>query len=101
MSVLSKPEVASQYQKLFVGVHSDFSELELTPNDPRHATIQRFNNKQLRPVMVFLDAQGKEVFRHRGKVNTPDDALLIARYVNERHYAKGVEFKAFVAQHKQ
>lgn len=100
MGVLSRPEVAAQYQNHYIGVHADFSELELIPDDPRHATVERHNNRKWRPLMVFLDAQGKEVFRHRGKVQSAEDALLIDRYVNERLYAGGPDFKAFSAQQK-
>lgn len=94
MSVLNKPEVAAKYGKHFVGSHADFGELELDDNDPRHAMIQRFNPRKLRPVLVFLDAGGKEVARHTGKLEA-DDALLLDRYVAEKLYLKGGDFAAF------
>lgn len=88
MSVLQTPEVSAVYRKQFVGVHSDFTELDLDYNDPRHATIERHNPRELRPVLVFLDASGKEVARQTGKLKSAKDALLLARFVSERHYLK-------------
>ena len=88
MSVLQTPEVSVVYKKHFVGVHADFSELDIDYSDPRHATIERHNPRELRPVLVFLDASGKEVARQTGKLKSPKDALQLARFVFERHYLK-------------
>jgi thioredoxin-related protein len=96
VSVLQKPEVRARYKELFVGAHADFGDLELDENDPRHAMVKRHNPNKLRPVLVFLDGEGKEVFRHRGKVEHAEQALLIARFVAEKHYLKG-DFRAFRA----
>ena len=96
MSVLQKPEVRAKYKDLFVGAHADFGDLDLDDNDPRHAMVKRHNPSKLRPVLVFLDSEGKEVFRHRGKVADAEHALLIARFVAEKHYLKG-DFKSFRA----
>lgn len=94
MSVLRNPEVSAKYSKHFVGVHADFSELELDDHDSRHATVARHNPRKWRPVLVFLDGTGKEVARHVGKLNDKADALLLARYVAEKHYLK-TEWKVF------
>lgn len=96
MRVLSEPEVKAQYIKHYIGVHSDFGELQLDDDDPRHATIKRFNPRKLRPVLVFLDGQGKEVARLTGGLKTKQDALLLDRYVSERHYLK-TDFTTFRA----
>lgn len=96
MSVLQTPEVSAVYHKQFVGVHADFTELDLDYHDPRHATIARHNPRELRPVLVFLDASGKEVARQTGKLKSVKDALLLARFVSERHYLKS-DFAAFRA----
>ena len=61
MRVLSEPEVNAQYFKHYVGVHADFGELQFDDQDPRHSMIARYNPRKLRPVLVFLDPQGKEV----------------------------------------
>jgi len=94
VSVLQQAAVRAEYIKRFVGVHSDFSELELDDRDPRHATIERYDPRKLRPVIVFLDAQGKEVARHTGKLASAEDALLLARFVSEKHYLR-TDFAAF------
>jgi len=86
----------AKYSKHYIGVHADFSELLLDDSDPRHATVQRFNPRKWRPVMVFLDGTGKEVMRHVGRVNSKEDALLIDRFVSERYYLK-TNFEAFRA----
>ena len=95
MSVLKKPEVTAKYSKHFLGAHADFGELELDDKDPLHAMVKRHNPRKLRPVIVFLDGQGKEVARLTGGLKTIDDALLLDRYVAEKHYLKGGDFSAF------
>ena len=94
MSVLRKPEVSAKYIKHYVGAHADFSELELDDQDPRHAMIQRQNPKKWRPVLVFLDGQGKEVARFTAGLKSVDEALLLDRFVSEKHYQK-CDFAAF------
>ena len=94
MSVLRKPEVSAKYVKHYVGAHADFGELELDDKDPRHAMIQRHHPRKLRPVLVFLDGSGKEVARLTGGLKTTEDALLLDRFVAEKHYQKG-DFTAF------
>lgn len=94
MGVLKKPEVSAKYSRHFLGAHADFGELELDEKDPGHAMVKRHNPRKLRPVLVFLDASGKEVARYRGKLEV-DDALLLDRYVAEKHYLKRGDFAAF------
>ena len=96
MGVLRNPEVMAKYMKHYVGVHADFSELQLDEDDPRHATIQRFNPRKLRPVLVFLDATGKEVARHVGRVNSKEDALLLDRFISAKLYLE-TDYKTFRA----
>jgi hypothetical protein len=86
--VLSDPEVSAKYLKHYIGAHADFGELQLDDDDPRHAMVKRFNPRRLRPVLVFLDPQGREVARHVGGLKTKEEALLLDRYVSERHYLK-------------
>lgn len=90
-----KPEVTAKYSKHFLGAHADFGELELDDKDPLHAMVKRHNPRKLRPVLVFLDGAGKEVARLTGGLKTVDDALLLDRYVAEKHYLKGGDFSAF------
>ena len=94
MSVLKKPEVSAKYSQHFIGAHADFGDLELDDKDPRHEMVKRHNPQKLRPAIVFLDASGKEVARHRGKLEV-DSALLLDRYVAEKHYLKGGDFASF------
>ena len=89
MSVLQKPEVKAKYIKHYVGAHADFGELELDDQDPRHAMVKRHNPRKWRPVLVFLDVQGKEVMRFTAGLKTADEALLLDRFVSEKHYQKG------------
>lgn len=96
MSVLSKPEVSAKFIKHYVGAHADFGELEMDDDDPRHAMVKRHNPRKLRPVLVFLDGQGKEVARLTGGLRSVEDALLLDRFVSEKHYRKS-DFSAFKA----
>ena len=96
MSVLRKPEVSAKFIKNYVGAHADFGELELEDNDQLNAMVKRHNPRKLRPVLVFLDGQGKEVARMTGGLKSAADALLLDRFVSEKHYLKTgfSEFKA-------
>ncbi len=94
MSVLRTPEVAAQYKKHFVGAEADFGELQLDDDDPGHAMVKRHNPRKLRPVLVFLDRSGKEVARQIGMLKDKDDALLLQRFVAEKHYLK-TDWKKF------
>jgi len=96
VSVLRKPEVSAKYIKNYVGAHADFGDLDLDEDDPRHAMVQRHNPRKLRPLLVFLDGQGKEVARFTGRLNSAEEALLLDRFVSERHYLKSTfaEFRA-------
>ena len=99
MSVLRKPEVSARYLRNYVGAHADFGELELDDKDPRHAMIQRHNPRKLRPVLVFLDSQGKEVARVSGGLKSAEDALLLDRFVSGKHYRK-TDFSGFKAEQR-
>jgi hypothetical protein len=94
--VLRKPEVTAKFSKNYIGAHADFGELEMDDDDPRHAMVKRHNPSKLRPVLVFLDGQGKEVARLRGGLKSPEDALLLDRFVSEKHYRKS-DFSTFKA----
>ena len=96
MSVLRKPEVSAKFIKNYVGAHADFGELDLDDDDPRHAMVQRHNPRKLRPVLVFLDVQGKEVARFTGRLGSAKEALLLDRFVSEKHYQK-MNFPSFKA----
>ncbi len=96
MSVLQKPEVKAKYIKHYVGAHADFGELELDDNDPRHAMVKRHNPRKWRPVLVFLDSEGKEVARLTSGLKSAEDALLLDRFVSEKHYRKS-DFSTFKA----
>ena len=96
MRVLSEPEVSEKFFKHYVGAHADFGDLQLDDHDPRHSMVVRHNPRKLRPVLVFLDPQGKEVARHHGGLKSKEEALLLDRFVSERHYLK-TDFKTFRA----
>jgi thioredoxin-related protein len=61
--------------------------------------IKRHNPRKLRPVMVFLDGQGKEVARLTGGLKSAEDALLLDRFVSEKHYGT-MDFSKFKAAQK-
>jgi hypothetical protein len=94
--VLRKPEVSAKFIRHYIGAHADFGELELDDKDPRHAMVQRHNPRKLRPVLVFLDGEGTEVTRFSGGLKSAEDALLLDRFVSERHYRTS-DFPAFKA----
>ena len=93
MSVLQSPEVKARYGKNFVGVGVDFGELK--SDDPRWDIVTRHNPKKWRPVLVFLNAEGKEVYRLNRGLKGSKQALQIDKFVSERHYLKN-DFQTFV-----
>ena len=88
MSVLQQSAVKARYRELFIAAHADFSELEIDDSDPGHGMVARHNPRKLRPLLVFLDADGKEVARHAGRLASAEEALLLAKFVAGRHYLK-------------
>lgn len=96
MSVLQKSEVKAKYIKHYVGAHADFGELELDDKDPGHDMVKRHNPRKWRPVLVFLDSQGKEVARLTSGLKSAEEALLLDRFVSEKHYRKS-DFSTFKA----
>jgi hypothetical protein len=93
--VLKKPEVTAQFRSttwLPMPISATWS---WTTMDPLHEMVTRHNPRKLRPVLVFLDGSGKEVARLTGGLKTTEDALLLDRYVAEKHYLKGGDFAAF------
>ncbi len=94
MSVLKKPEVTARYSKHYLAAHADFGDLDLDPNEALLAMVKRHNPRKLRPVMVFLDGSGKEVARLTGGLKSADDALLLDRFVSEKHYLR-TDFPTF------
>jgi hypothetical protein len=96
VSVLHKPEVSAKFIRNYVGAHADFGELELDDNDLRHAMVKRHNPRKLRPVLVFLDGEGREVARLSGGLKSAEDALLLDRFVSGKHYRKS-DFSGFKA----
>jgi thioredoxin-related protein len=97
--VLKDPEVSARYLRNYVGAHADFGELEMDDDDPRHAMVKRHNPRKLRPVLVFLDRQGKEVARLSGGLRSTEEALLLDRFVSEKHY-RNSDFSSFRAAQK-
>ena len=51
--------------------------------------VKRHNPRKWRPVLVFLDGQGKEVARFTAGLKSAEEALLLDRFVSEKHYQKG------------
>jgi len=96
VSVLKRPEVTARYSKHYLAAHADFGDLDLDPNESLLAMVKRHNPRKLRPVMVFLDGSGKEVARLTGGLKSADDALLLDRFVSEKHYLK-TDFTTFKA----
>lgn len=96
MSVLRTPEVSAKFKSHYIASHADFSDLELDDQHPGHAMVKRYNPRKYRPVMVFLDAEGKEVARNVGMIKDKDEALRLDRFVSEKHYLK-TDWKTFRA----
>jgi len=97
--VLNSSEIVKQYEKLFAIVEIDFKYQQRrgeVDKDEKRPEVARYNPQQLRPVMVILDGEGRQVFKGFGGFNNSYEAELLAKYVSGKHY-RNTEWPAFIA----
>jgi thioredoxin-related protein len=47
------------------------------------------------PVMSFIDLTGIEIYRHLGMIKTPEEFLLLGKYIEDEHYFD-TEYEVFL-----
>ena len=86
-----------RYVSIAVDIHGD---VELTDFDGITLPSKVFSDHRkvfLTPVISFVDLDGNEIYRHLGMVRTPDDMLLLGRYIEGKHYYD-TEYRVFARQ---
>jgi len=87
-----------RYTSVAIDLHGD---IELTDFDGATLPAKDFCAQQgiyFTPVISFFDSNGREVYRHNGMVETPEEFLLLGEYV-AGHFYQDTGYKAFVNAH--
>lgn len=100
-TVLNQPQVQKWYNEHFVNIAVDIrGDVELRDVDgislPSKVFAQHRNVKYT-PVMSFLDLNGVEIFRKSGMVASPEEFLLMGRYIQEGRYTD-TSFRDFLTE---
>jgi len=76
----------ARFVSIAVDIHGD---VEVTDLDGITLPSKVFADHRrvfLTPVIMFIDLEGQEIFRHRGMIRTPDEFLLLGEYIAGEHY---------------
>jgi thioredoxin-related protein len=88
--VLSRPDVQDWYRERFVNIAVDIhGDVELTDFDGITLPSKVFTEHRkvyVTPVMMFIDLEGREIYRKTGMVRTPEEFLLLGEYIEGRFY---------------
>ena len=100
-NVLSDPGVQEWFGRRFVSIAVDIhGDVELTDFDGISLPSKVFAEHRkvfLTPVVSFIDLDGNEIYRHVGMIKTPDEMLLIGKYIEGKHYYD-TEYRVFARQ---
>lgn len=99
--VFTSPKVQDWYRERFVSIAVDIhGDVELTDFDGISLPSKVFSDHRkvfLTPVVMFVDLDGNEIYRHLGMVRTPEEMLLLGEYIEGRHYYD-TEYRKFARQ---
>lgn len=99
--VFADRDVQEWFTKRFVSIAIDIhGDVELTDFDGIALPSKVFSDHRkifLTPVVAFIGLDGHEVYRHLGMIRTPQEMLLLGRYVEEKHYYD-TEYRKFAEQ---
>ena len=102
--VLSNRRVQDWYRQRFVNVAVDIhGDVEFRDFDGITLPSKVFADHRrifLTPVVSFLDLEGREIYRHLGMVETPEEFMVLGEYIEGRHYFD-TEYEVFAGQHGQ
>lgn len=100
--VLSDREVQDWYRERFVNIAIDIhGDVEITDFDGITLPSKVFSEHRrvyMTPVVAFIDPNGTEIYRHLGMVKTPEEFLVMGKYIEGKHYFD-TEFEVFAARH--
>ena len=96
--VLSNPKVQDWFATRFVSIAVDIhGDVELTDFDGIALPSKVFADHRkvfLTPVVSFITLDGGEIYRHVGMIKTPDEMLLLGKYIEGKHYYD-TEYRVF------
>ena len=99
--VLSSPAVQAWFAPRFVSIAVDIhGDVELTDFDGISLPSKVFADHRkvfLTPVVSFISLDGGEIYRHVGMIKTPDEMLLLGKYIEGKHYYD-TEYRVFAQQ---
>ena len=100
-TVLNQTEVQDWYRKHFllytIDVKGDVPMTDFQGKATREKDFALDVRARATPVFIFFDLEGKPIARYTGPTQTPDEFLLLGRWVVEGHY-KTVAFNVFKRQ---
>ena len=96
--VFNQVAVQDWYKERFVSIAIDIhGDVEMQDFAGVTLPSKVFSDQQgvfLTPVMSFVELDGKEIYRHLGMIETPQESLLLGTYVQDGHY-KDVRYDDF------
>ena len=100
-NVFANPGVQEWFGRRFVSIAVDIhGDVELTDFDGITLPSKVFADHRkvfLTPVVSFIDLDGNEIYRHVGMIKTPDEMLLLGKYIEGKHYYD-TEYRVFARQ---
>lgn len=100
-TVLADAAVQDWFARRFVSIAVDIhGDVELTDFDGITLPSKVFSDHRkvfATPVVSFVDLSGNEVYRHVGMLKTPQEMLLLGKYIEGKHYYD-TEYRVFARQ---
>ncbi len=98
--VFNQPSVQDWYAERFVSIAVDIhGDVELKDFDGITLPSKIFADQRrifMTPVMSFIDLTGVEIYRHLGMIKTPQEFLLLGKYIEDKHYFD-TEYEVFLS----
>jgi len=97
--VFNQQQVQDWYRERFVSIAVDIhGDVELKDFDGITLPSKIFADHRrvfLTPVVTFVDLDGVEIYRHLGMINTPQEFLILGKYIEDEHYFD-TEYEVFL-----
>jgi thioredoxin-related protein len=102
-TVFNQRQVQDWYQERFVSIAVDIhGDVELTDFDGITLPSKIFSDHRkvfFTPVVSFLDLTGTEVYRHLGMIRTPEEFLLLGKYIEDERFFD-TEYEVFYREQR-
>lgn len=99
--VLSQKQVQDWYRERFLSIAIDIhGDIEIKDFDGITLPSKVFSEHRrvfMTPLVSFIDLNGDEIYRHLGMVKTPEEFLVMGKYIAGKHYFD-TEFDVYARQ---